>query len=681
MKQFKYIPVVLYSLLLCIALLTTHCKEAIYAPAAEDMIHLEAVPILIEPGQTVLITVTGIKANGQPMPDNTVVRLTADSGTFHDNKGNKVEAVLLLGGKGQSTYKSDHTFTGDAVIIAASSGAAEVTPEQLIITIRNIEITQLFMTADPLKLDPPGGTTTITVTAYDSQTVGVAGEKIFLETTAGTLTPPSPITTDADGKVTASLYTTEPASVTATYKEITKTIEIDVGVNEVPTASFEFSPQNPLMGETIYFTSTSIDNDGTIESHYWTFGDGTDSNAENPTHQFPVTSEAKEYQVVLTVTDDGGKTGSAAQTVAFEVVEKFPPVADFTFSPQNPAIGETVQFTSLSTDEDGTIVSYQWYFGDGGSSTQKNPQHRYNIAEAAVFTVQLTVTDNDGKTGTVNKEITIGDIDNQPPTADFSFTPEAPLVGDTIQFISLSSDADGTIVQFNWDFGDGFASTEENPSHYYDISEPATFPVKLTVSDDTGNSSSVTKAITFTQTENQPPVAAFSFSPKEPKTGEIVRFNASASTDNDGEIVEYRWDFGNGSTGSGETTQHTYSVTETTTFTVTLTVVDDKGAEGVTSQDVTVTVMENQPPTADFSFSPTNPKSGETVRFNAGASSDPDGTIVQYNWDFGDGSSGTGQNPQHAFSVTAETTFTVTLTVTDDKGATAIVSKEITVKP
>jgi PKD repeat protein len=681
MKLFQYNRALLISFLVCIVLLTASCKKALYVPAEGDLIQLQAESTSIAPGESVIITITGVKASGQPMPDNTLVQMAADSGKFLDPAGNKIAGVRLIGGKAQATFQSDENFTGESVIITAHAGIAVVTPEQLIITIVRIEISKLYMTANPLKLPPSGGTTEIIVTAYDSEQEVVSGKKIFLETTAGTLTPSSPIITDSDGKVAASLETTEPATVTATYKEISKTIEIDVGDNEPPTASFEYSPQNPLMGETIYFVSTSTDSDGTIETYQWSFGDGKESDEQDPSHRYPVTAEEKEYQVVLIVTDDGGKTASAAQTVSFGIVEKIPPVADFTFSPQNPGIGDTVQFTNLSTDEDGTIDSYQWYFGDGGSSTMKNPQHRYNIAEPGVFTVQLTVTDNHGQTGSVAKEITVGDIDNQPPTADFSFTPENPVPGDTIQFLSLSSDEDGTIEHFYWDFGDGDTSTEENPSHYYEIDEPASFPVKLEVTDDSGTKSSITKLVTFTETENEAPVAAFSFSPQDPKTGDIVYFNASASTDSDGEITEYRWDFGDGYTGTWEVTSHTYSVTVTTTFTVILTVVDDKGAEGIASADVTVTVVENQAPVADFIYSPTNPKSGDTVQFNASASSDPDGTIVQYNWDYGDGSAGAGKNTDHIYNVTAETTFTITLTVVDNSGAYTSVSKEITVTP
>lgn len=660
------------------------CKQMPYTPLENDIIYLKSDATYLVPGESATIDLTGVKANGMAMPDQTLVRLLSDNGKFLDLQGKEVGAVLLSGGRGRIIFQSDLSFEGEAISVTAQSGTAVIQPEQLVFPIRVIDITQVYMLAQPLKLPPSGGTSTITVTAYDNAMEVVPGKKIFLETTAGTLNPPSPLITGTDGKVTLNLETTEPATVTATYKEVSKSLLVDVGINQPPEPGFAFSPQNPLMGETIYFTSTSTDPDGEIASYQWSFGDGTTSDQANPTHVFPVTAEPKEYQVVLTVSDDAGKSASIVQPVSFALKEISAPTADFTFSPQNPGIGETVSFTDLSSDEDGSIVAYQWFFGDGGSSTQQNPQHRYSIDEPAVFNVQLTVTDNDGQSATIIKEIIVGNIDNQPPTADFSYTPEEPIVGDTIQFLQQCED-DGQITSYYWDFGDGFTSEEENPSHRYDIFQPATFIAKLTVTDDSGKTAAVSKVITIAEAVNQPPKADFAFSPKEPQSGETVYFNASASSDPDGEIIEYHWDFGDGHTGaevpSDKTPKHTYYVTETTTFTVTLTVIDDKGGQGVVSKDIKVVVEENQPPTADFSFSPVTPVSGETVHFNAGASADPDGTIVQYNWDFGDGSTGTGVNPDHVFHVTVETTFTVTLTVIDDKGASSTVSKEIKVTP
>ena len=105
----------------------------------------------------------------------------------------------------------------------------------------------------------------------------------------------------------------------------------------------------------------------------------------------------------LTVTDDNGLTNTASKTVP---VGLKPPIARFTFSPASPRVGQTVQFTNQSTDPDGTIESWSWDFGDGNSSTEKNPQYQYT--EEGTYTVELTVTDNDNLTDTISKQITVG---------------------------------------------------------------------------------------------------------------------------------------------------------------------------------------------------------------------------------------------------------------------------------
>lgn len=504
MKRLEYPFYSIYIYMLTLVLLlwllpVTSCKTAIYVPAEGDIIQLQAETTVISAGESVVITIAGIKASGQPMPDNTLVVLSADSGKFVEPEGELTTAVRLVAGKATATYRADEDFTGESVTITAQSGTATISPEALVITVRSVAIAQLFITADPLTLPPSGGTADITVIAYDAQQDPVAGEKIYLETTAGTLTPSSPIITDDDGTVVAQLETTGAATVTATYQEITNTVEISVTVNAAPTAAFEFSPQNPIMGDTVYFVSTSTDNDGTIVSHQWNFGDGTSSTEKNPIHNFPVTDEEKEYQVVLTVTDDNGTETSVAQTVPFALAEVVAPVADFTFSPENPDLDEYVQFTSLSTDEDGSIVAYQWYFGDGNASTEENPVHRYDVSEPTVFTVQLTVTDNDGNTGTVSKEITVGDIDNEAPEAGFDFSPQNPRNGDTVYFnAAASTDSDGSIVEYYWDFGDGTVAYGKTVEHIFYVSSETTFTVVLTVTDDDGATSAVSVEVTVT---------------------------------------------------------------------------------------------------------------------------------------------------------------------------------------
>ncbi|MBC7099501.1 PKD domain-containing protein [Candidatus Bipolaricaulota bacterium] len=191
-----------------------------------------------------------------------------------------------------------------------------------------------------------------------------------------------------------------------------------------------------------------------------------------------------------------------------------------------------------------------------------------------------------------------------------------------------------------------------------------------------GNWAEASTSVTIQPQANQPPVARFTYSPANPLVNQWITFDATSSYDPDGSIVSYAWDFGDGATATGSRVTKRY--TTAGTYTVTLTVTDNRGATGSASQTITVTAP-NQPPVASFTFSPTNPDPGETVTFDASASTDPDGTIVSYAWDFGDGGTGSGVSVTHAYS--AAGTYTVTLTVTDNLGATASTSKTIQVGP
>lgn len=189
----------------------------------------------------------------------------------------------------------------------------------------------------------------------------------------------------------------------------------------------------------------------------------------------------------------------------------------------------------------------------------------------------------------------------------------------------------------------------------------------------TATSGGVTAELTVTVRDASAPTAAFTYSPFNPAVSEKVSFNASESTDSDGYIERYRWDFGDGHSGEGKTTSHRY--TTAGKYKVVLTVTDNNGNEGSKSEDVEVT--ENDAPTADFVYSPKEPTAGDTVFFNASASSDDDGTITSYQWDFGDGDSGTGRTTEHIFQSAQK--YTVTLVVTDDAGGQGTKSYEVTV--
>lgn len=161
-----------------------------------------------------------------------------------------------------------------------------------------------------------------------------------------------------------------------------------------------------------------------------------------------------------------------------------PPIAQASANPASGVAPLTVQFKGDgSSDPDGTVVSYNWTFGDGQSSNAQNPTHTYN--NPGTYGATLTVTDNDGATDTDSVTITVNELANQSPTAKITAdktSGDAPLevhfTGDT------SSDSDGTVVLYYWDFGDGETSNAENPIHVYQ--NPGTYVATLTVTDDDG---------------------------------------------------------------------------------------------------------------------------------------------------------------------------------------------------
>ncbi len=175
---------------------------------------------------------------------------------------------------------------------------------------------------------------------------------------------------------------------------------------------------------------------------------------------------------------------------------------------------------------------------------------------------------------------------------------------------------------------------------------------------------------------NSPPVAAASATPTSGTAPLTVAFSSDGSSDSDGSITSYAWDFGDGTNSNEANPSYTYN--SAGTYTATLTVTDDDGATD--TDQVTITVTEpgaNQPPNAVASATPTSGTAPLTVNFTGDQSSDPDGTISSYDWDFGDGTTATVANPTHTYNSAG--TYTAVLTVTDDGGATDTAQVVITV--
>jgi PKD repeat protein len=440
--------------------------------------------------------------------------------------------------------------------------------------------------------------------------------------------------------------------------------------NLAPIAVAAGTPTSGKEPLTVAFSSAGSadqESDGSITAYSWDFGDGSAlSSASNPSHTYQA---AGNYTATLTVTDNDGAT--ATTTVATTVNPNQLPTAVAGSDVNSGQAPLAVQFSSAgSGDPDGTY-SFLWNFGAGeGSSTSANPTHTYN--SGGTFTATLTVTDDNGATATSTVILTVGDP-NVAPTANFT---AAPTSGKTPLVVSFdgtgSTDVDGTISTYAWTFGDGGTSSSETPTHTYTTA--GTFSAKLTVTDNQGATG--TKTVTITTVDNVAPVAAAAVTPGSGKTTfTTFSFSSSGSTDPDGSIVSYSWDFGD-STPLDGTPNPTHAYGAAGNYTATLTVTDDNGATN--SKTVAVSVVDNIAPTAAAQVTPSSGKTSiTTFTFGSVGSTDPDGSFTR-SWNFGDGSPGsTAASPTHVFNVAGN--FTVTLTVTDDNGATATATVPVTV--
>ncbi len=220
------------------------------------------------------------------------------------------------------------------------------------------------------------------------------------------------------------------------------------------------------------FVDTSI-TDADVTAWEWSFGDGTTSTLEAPSHRY---ADDGVYTACLTIEDATGATDQGCRAITILNVA---PVAAFTFSPEQPTDVEAVSFADASTDTDGTIDSWSWEFGDGTTSTVQNPSHQF--ADDGEFQVCLTVTDDDGASTQTCQDVTVLNV---APIASFTSAPDALRTITPVTLEDTSTDADGSIASRLWDLGDGTTSTDAVVEHQY--ATAGTYTVCLTVTDDDG---------------------------------------------------------------------------------------------------------------------------------------------------------------------------------------------------
>jgi parallel beta-helix repeat protein len=179
---------------------------------------------------------------------------------------------------------------------------------------------------------------------------------------------------------------------------------VNVYIDTPPNVNFIYSPQHPNKNQTVIFNSTSWDWDRDHPlNHSWDFGDGNTSYGPDVNHTY---AEEGNYTVVLNVTDSDGCWDTATKWVH---VGPIPPVASFYVETSYPTPGISIQFVDTSTDPDwNNIVSWNWSFGDGNYSENQNPTHTYSSSD--IYSVSLTVTDNQSKSDTATKNVVVSDV-------------------------------------------------------------------------------------------------------------------------------------------------------------------------------------------------------------------------------------------------------------------------------
>ncbi len=234
-----------------------------------------------------------------------------------------------------------------------------------------------------------------------------------------------------------------------------------------PIAAFTASTTLGAAPLALNFLNTST---GSITSYAWTFGDSGTSTAASPSHIY---AAAGVYTVSLTVTGPGGSNTQTRSN--YVTVTTAAPVAQFTGSPTSGVSPLTVAFTNTST---GSITSYAWTFGDGGTSTAASPSHIY--AAAGVYTVSLTVTGPGGSnTQTSSNYVTV----TAPGlAAQFTGSPTSGVSPLTVAFTNTST---GSITSYAWTFGDGGTSTAVSPNYVY--AAAGVYTVSLTVTGPDGS--------------------------------------------------------------------------------------------------------------------------------------------------------------------------------------------------
>ncbi len=384
-------------------------------------------------------------------------------------------------------------------------------------------------------------------------------------------------------------------------------------------------------------------------SYNWSFGNtnagcatGPMSTLENPGRIY---TQAGEYCVCLTVTDPSGATDTECKTNLISVFAS--PEADLSASTVIGCAPLTIDFTDQSIMGSGTIISWQWDLNNGNCPSSNTPTVSCTYDVPGVYDISLIVQDDNGCFHFIEKEnfVTVYETMTSDFVPDNTGSCQTPF---TVNFDPLLTNTQDVV--FEWSFGDGNTSNQENPSHVYTTT--GDFSVTLIT---TNTTSGCTDTTTYQDLISIGNLVDFSFD--LPNGCEDLTINFTDNTP--GTVTNWQWDFGDGM-GTSTNANPTYTYTVPGCYTVTLQAVSD-GCAGLRTSTNCIEVYES--PMASYT---SNNLLGCELPHTATFSGSSNLVNSTYLWDFGDGETSSLQNPVHNYSGYGN--FPVTLTAISSDG-------------
>ncbi len=495
------------------------------------------------------------------------------------------------------------------------------------------------------------GSTTFTATAYDPRHSGNEVTKYEwdfdndgqVDAQGAVASRNFPTAGDADVKLVATF---------ADGRKATSLRRFGVSVDHPPKVNI--SPSGGVQG-----TPTQLRVSGSDEDDWqvqptrvtWRWGDGSapqtvDAAEWGETTTAHTFAKAGRYRVESSILFSNGAT--ATDVAYISINSPYVPAATLDL-PQGGSVEDVAQyFTGNATG--GAVTGWAWDFGDGtAAATTQAPQHTF--AAPGEYLVKLTVTFANGATATDQGRVTIrANIAGQ---SYGSSLPREGVQGSEVNFSAWSSTPGGT---YAWNFGDGGVASGSSATHVF--AEPGNYDVRVT-------HGAETVVRTFRVLPNLPlRVNTGADWSARYTPGQPAQFDASVSDPHTSMFLTataWHWDFGDGSESTIKNPTHTWTAPGDYDLRLTLTTSD-----GRTGEWRDIIEVEDTTVSAGFGVAGSRRPQGE-VRFDAWASPKP----TSYAWDFGDGTTGTGEKPTHAYATAGFKRVELTATMPDGGQLTA----------